>query len=78
MINISHINEGVPAECVASSGGDGLIVPAARPGSWTRIAVLWHTVIDYLVPIGYEDETGFHYGEMAVSNAAMSLGEKPA
>jgi len=78
MTTISHTDGGVPAEWVSSSNGDGLTVPAARPGSWTRIAVIWRTAINYLVPIGYEDETGFHYGEMPVSNTAMSLGEHTA
>jgi hypothetical protein len=49
--------------------------PAARPGSWTRIAVTWQRAVDYLMPIGYQDETGFHYGEMPASNTAMNSGE---
>jgi hypothetical protein len=69
---------GVPAEGVSLSNSDVLIVPAARPGSWTRIAIAWRTTINYLVPIGYEDETGFHYGEMPVPAAATSPGEKAA
>ncbi len=28
-----------------------------------RIITTWHAAVDFLVPIGYEDETGFHYGE---------------
>jgi hypothetical protein len=64
MTTISHKDKGVPAEWMSSSNGHGLIVPAAWPGSWTRIAVVWHAAINYLVPIGYEDETGFHYGQM--------------
>ncbi|MGP8199174.1 MAG: hypothetical protein ACLQU4_06700, partial [Limisphaerales bacterium] len=43
---------------------------ASRP---RRRSQIWHAAIDYLVPIGYEDETGFHYGEMPTSNTAMSL-----
>jgi hypothetical protein len=49
MVTSSHTEEGEPA---------------ARPSGCTRIEVIWHAVIDYLVPIGYEDETGFHFGEM--------------
>ena len=33
------------------------------------------TAVDYFVPIGYEDEAGFHYGEMPVPNSSMSLGQ---
>jgi hypothetical protein len=29
----------------------------------TRVVATWHAAIDFLVPIGYEDEWGFHYGE---------------
>jgi hypothetical protein len=76
MATVSHIGSGVPAERAFSSNGNGLIAPAARSGIWTRVAVTWHTAIDYLVPLGYEDETGFHYGEKPASNAAMSLGEQ--
>jgi hypothetical protein len=68
MTTISHTDAGVSAEWVSSSDGNSLTVPAARPGSLARIAVLWHTAINYLVPIGYEDETGFHYGGMPESS----------
>jgi hypothetical protein len=35
--------------------------------SRTHIAVRWEAAIDYLVPIGYQDETGFRYGEAAAA-----------
>jgi hypothetical protein len=72
MIKISHI-EGVPGGWESSSDSGGLNVPAARSGGWTRLTIVWHAAINYLVPIGYEDETGFHYGEMPEPAAAMSL-----
>lgn len=33
---------------------------AARPAS--RPTGFWQTWLDRIVPFGYEDETGFHYG----------------
>jgi hypothetical protein len=78
MTIISHADGAVSAESVPSSNCGRLVVPDARSGSWTRIAGAWHAAINYLVPIGYEDETGFHYGEMPVPNSTMSLGEKSA
>jgi hypothetical protein len=45
-------------------------VSAARPHWWTRVAVTCQEAINHLAPIGYEDETGFHYGGMPVSNIA--------
>jgi hypothetical protein len=38
------------------------IVSAARPGWWSGVVVVWHAAVNHLVPIAYEDETGFHYG----------------
>jgi hypothetical protein len=37
--------------------------------------VTWHAVINYLVPIGYQDETGFHYGEGPVPGNATGFDE---
>ncbi|MGD0812052.1 MAG: hypothetical protein ABSA83_00460 [Verrucomicrobiota bacterium] len=77
MLKISHI-EGVPGGWGSSSDGDGLNVPAARPGGWARLTIVWHAAINYFVPVGYEDETGFHYGEMPAPAAEMSLVEETA
>jgi hypothetical protein len=43
----------------------GGIIPGARPGWWTRVAIACQKAVNYLAPIGYEDETGFHYGRQA-------------
>jgi len=48
----------------------GGIVPAARTGWRTRAAVTCQAAINHLAPIGYEDETGFHYGGMPMSDIA--------
>ena len=47
-------------------------VPAAQPVKSNRIEVTWHKAVDYLAPIGYEDDSGFHYGEMSASTIAMN------
>jgi hypothetical protein len=78
MTTLSHIDSGVPAERTFSSNSNGLVAPAARSGVWTRLAVTWHAAVNYLVPIGYEDESGFHYGKIPASNAATSLGQRDA
>ena len=36
-----------------------------RLGCIQRAVARWHAVINSLVPIGYEDASGFHYGEPA-------------
>lgn len=30
---------------------------------WHRLLARWKAVMNSLVPLGYEDEFGFHYGE---------------
>ena len=36
--------------------------PVAVPVDRLHSAGFWKTLWDKLVPLGYEDETGFHYG----------------
>ena len=52
----------------------GMPTPTDRSGSpftgagtgWlTRLMVGWFNAVSFLVPVGYEDEAGFHYGERA-------------
>jgi hypothetical protein len=78
MTTVSHTGSSVPAERVFPPNGNGLIAPVARRGSWTRLAVTWRAAINFFVPIGYEDETGFHYGKMPSSKTARSRGERAA
>ena len=75
MATMIHKEAGVPAEWLPTSNRVTRIVPGVRTGSWTRVAVPWHAAISYLAPFGYEDEAGFHYGEMPESNITTSLGE---
>ena len=63
MIIASNISErgvrvGLP------SGVDRSQVPRARSGFLPRIAAVWHAALNFVAPVGYEDGTGFHYGEM--------------
>ncbi len=38
--------------------------PFSRTGRFPRIVVTWLHAVNFLVPVGYQDETGFHYGEV--------------
>jgi hypothetical protein len=76
MTTVRHTETGVPAEWGFPTKGEALNVPTARQGTWTRLAVTWQAAVNFLVPIGYEDESGFHHGEMSAPNSAISLGEK--
>jgi hypothetical protein len=68
MTTMSHIETGVSAGLPPASNRAGRIAPAVRPESGTRVVVTWDAVINYFVPIGYEDEGGFHYGERPMSS----------
>ena len=36
-----------------------------QPGVSNWVAVSWEVVINRFIPLGYQDETGFHHGEQA-------------
>jgi hypothetical protein len=36
--------------------------PSCNTGILSSLKVDWSAVVDYFVPIGYQDATGFHYG----------------
>ncbi len=75
MTTVSHLETGVATEWSPSSDAGTVMVPAAQPGKWTPVWIRWHAVIKDLVPIGYQDETGFNYGEEPKPNTAANLGE---
>jgi hypothetical protein len=58
---------------LARSGGDPANTSSGRLGCFARIVITWRAVINFLVPIGYEDETGFHYGESLARNGHSEL-----
>lgn len=43
--------------------GEPVISVNRRSRCLQRIVAVWQAAINFLVPIGYEDESGFHYGE---------------
>jgi hypothetical protein len=65
MRNIRHIieSDARPKRPVSSPRG-AIMDVTAHNRLLHRIAGLWVTVLDILAPIGFEDETGFHFGEM--------------
>jgi len=74
MTTASHAEQDVSADQALPPNVGDLIDPAARTGNWPRIAVAWRAAVNYLVPLGHQDETGFHYGEARVSETAASPG----
>jgi hypothetical protein len=74
MTTQSHIEGNISGEWESPANDDLLIARPARSAGWTRIAVSWQTALDYFVPLGYEDESGFHYGEMPAPSITGSRG----
>jgi hypothetical protein len=35
---------------------------AQGPDCWKRLTIKWEALVEFVVPLGYQDETGFHYG----------------
>lgn len=46
-----------------------------RRSDWIRLAIKWSAAVKFQVPIGYQNETGFHYGKMAEDNDSRLFGE---
>ena len=47
----------------ANSTEDLLQPTDRRPRAWwRRIRVQWHEAVSFIVPVGYQDEQGFHFG----------------
>ena len=76
MAIVSHPERDLPAGW--SSSADAEFNRTAHPGRWMRIAITWHAAIQYLVPIGYQDAGGFHYGAVPGSNSAADLDDLAA
>jgi hypothetical protein len=45
----------------------GLLRVANRQPKGIRVPITWHAAFDQLIPLGYEDKSGFHYGEPPLS-----------
>jgi len=49
-------------------------VPSPEQPAFSRlIAVSWDAVVNFIVPIGYEDQSGFHYGEQPISHDSVHM-----
>jgi hypothetical protein len=47
-----------------SSGGETVTTSSGQAGGVSRIVMAWRALCDsFTPPLGYEDETGFHYGD---------------
>ena len=53
----------------AAASTDDLAVPGTPNGIGHRLAELFRSVINRSAPVGYEDEAGYHYGEMPEGSA---------
>lgn len=40
-----------------------MLMTRKRPTGLNRWVKLWRALVDWIAPLGYEDETGFHYGK---------------
>jgi len=57
-------NDGCEAECSAPSGGETRTTSSGQEGGVLRIIGACRAFFDsFAPPLGYEDETGFHYGD---------------
>jgi hypothetical protein len=56
-------SEDTEAGCVSSSGGETRTTSSGQGGGVLRIVSACRAFFDsFSAPLGYEDETGFHYG----------------
>ena len=52
---------------------DRTVLPPERSGFSKRISVCWDAVVNFIVPVGYEDQSGFHYGEQSASYGSVHV-----
>ena len=63
MTAASHISK-KKVRAVWHSSSEGLVTfPSGRSGIINHISSTWKVTVNFLAPVGYQDETGFHYGE---------------
>ncbi len=61
---------GLPPKRSALASG-GLALLRNRTGGLARMAAVWHAAMNLIAPLGYEDESGFHLGEMPDQTARI-------
>ena len=71
MITIIQTDCGISARWMPSPTQNVLTAPAKPARKTSRMPIRWHSVVDYFVPLGYEDDSGFHYGEQSPMIAAQ-------
>ena len=52
---------------------DRTVLPPERAGCSKRIAVCWDAVVNFIVPVGYEDQRGFHYCKQSGSQGGFHV-----
>ena len=58
------IQNDVQAECLAPSLGHTTTSSTSAPRALMfYVTAPWHEILQSMMPVGYQDETGFHYGE---------------
>jgi hypothetical protein len=68
MTTMTHTQAGVGNGWMPAFHRSGKTAPATKSPRWKRLGITWHAALDYLVPMGHEDETGFHYDKTTKSN----------
>ena len=64
------ITSNIPERGVRMGMPPGVDHPDAsrvQSGFLSHVVAMWHAVLNFVAPFGFEDETGFHYGEMPAS-----------
>ena len=64
MITVSHPDAG-DAKWLPSPAGDRAVAPSEKSGIVTKIIAKWEAAVNFIVPVGFEDPSGFHFGEPA-------------
>lgn len=63
-----NVQNGVKPETSASSPGPTSTTSDSPKGLLCYITAPWQQILNSIVPVGYEDEAGFHFGEETVKD----------
>jgi hypothetical protein len=59
----SIAQKGVPSQWSSPSGRETNTNSSEKGTGFSHILSIWRVFRDSFAPLGYEDETGFHYGD---------------